>query len=549
MQSTASRAAEFLLLTIVAFGLLAFGAVEPWATAVLEFSCFGLFILSVGELHGRFLAASSLLPAAGATLVIGLIQVMHVRLPTYPKISFPFTVSGWETAQALVLWSAYVVVLAAAPSILARHGAPRRLVWTIFVLGVIVSLVGIAQEAQGNLFYYGLRPIEQGTHPFGPFTNRDHAACLLIVSIVLGLCLCLEAFGRLRASSGSAVGDQVAVFLLLLFLLSVLGMGLFETRSRGAFVALVAALAVLMFFAGYLPGRRNGWLLATILTIAILSVSLACFHSKITALLADPSVRIRFSLYRSGFKMLRDFPMFGLGLGSAMSVFSVYQEMKFWAYVDHVHSDWLELALQVGIVGIAAWSFALVTFVRRAICSCSISPSNIFLVAGAISGVIAIVLHSAIDFPLQLPGIAVLLIIMASLVDSQPLRGTQLRAWRWSRAIPLMILAPLMAYSAKSLIGAWYAHKAISQDLSDQPYYWARAGRWDNQPYYSYRLAATYQELSLQNPEASTVLLRQALASLSTPAREEPLSERFVRYQGDLLRQLGRGADAEGSLP
>src|SRR5262249_43480254 len=100
------------------------------------------------------------------------------------------------------------------------------------------------------------------------------------------------------------------------------------------------------------------------------------------------------------FHMIARRPWTGYGLGTWSVVYPEFATFDTGLAVDHAHNDWAEWTAEGGIPVLAAMAaLAILTF-RRAL------DSRWSL------GVHAVLIHSAVDFPLQIPALAFLLFTM-----------------------------------------------------------------------------------------------------------------------------------------
>src|SRR5881398_3257958 len=226
--------------------------------------------------------------------------------------------------------------------------------------------------------------------------------------------------------------------------------------SRGGRAALLVGLAVagagMASSAGRSPRRR--WAaaavaLALVLT-AGLSVGLWRAADEVRAAEAiDVSLASRLAVSAAGAAIVRDHPLLGTGLGSWLHAFRPYQappvEGGIW---DHAHNDYLELAAEGGLAGVALvllFALALVRAAARrpapAAPVAAPSPDRersaahsrefelpdwraalgqpSFLRWGLVGGVAAILVHSLIDFGLRMPAnFLSLMVVLALLVLS-----------------------------------------------------------------------------------------------------------------------------------
>ena len=153
---------ESLLWSILFFAPAAFGAVEWWARAALEFLIFLLAALCA--FRRDFVSPpNAALLGLGSVLGLGFLQALHAHSLVDTAVFLPFTAARAQTLYALLWWGALIALLWSTCGILRWKGAARRLSWVIFSSGVAVAVIGFLQRWQGNVSYYvGLRPIYVG---------------------------------------------------------------------------------------------------------------------------------------------------------------------------------------------------------------------------------------------------------------------------------------------------------------------------------------------------------------------------------------------------
>lgn len=408
------RACEVTLWFILFFAPAAFGATEWWSRAVIESL---IFILAAMCALRRDFSAPTGGPLWGFVfiLVLGVLQLAQARPLADPAGLLPFTLVRPQTLYAMLLWTAFAALLWSASGILRWEGALQRLSWAIFLIGLFIAVAGILQRGQGNTAYYGLRPIRQG-NPFGPFTNYDHAASWMVVSIFFGVGLFAEGLRRARAPLTERLSKQ----LLIAFALIVQLAAVWETASRGAINALLASALVTAFLAaGALDRAWPRRLSRAGLVFAGLGYALFLYFNPkwlgFTAGGLDISAATRVSMYRSGLSMLADFPVFGTGLGSFRNSFQAYQEPFVTDIVDHIHSSWYEVALESGLLGLGFFGAAvfspLIALGRRLASSEAVARA---IVAGCFAAFFSFALHGLIEFSFQIPANAILFVVVVA---------------------------------------------------------------------------------------------------------------------------------------
>jgi len=210
----------------------------------------------------------------------------------------------------------------------------------------------------------------------------------------------------------------------MLFLLGVTACGIRQTQSRGGLISLaVAVCAVGLLAAGRLrPSARQAARGLVLAAAAGFGFYLHLHPELIGRVFSAPdnSTAERLSMYRSGLRMLGDFPVWGVGLGSAQSVFPAYQEAAVPGLVEHLHCDWLELAVTAGIVGAACYVAAFLLFLGRMRKLWLSAPSREMtaLAFGALAAILAFAVHGLVDFSFQIPANAVVFLALAALLEA-----------------------------------------------------------------------------------------------------------------------------------
>ncbi|MFN8515136.1 MAG: O-antigen ligase family protein [Chloroflexia bacterium] len=251
---------------------------------------------------------------------------------------------------------------------LARHwlrGRELRLLAIgAFVGGAtIVGLLAIGQVATGQ----GVVATEGVRRAIGTYRHPNALALYLVRAV---------AFAAAFVALAGAPRRVVA----LIACLPVIGLALVLTFSRGAFLGLIAALAVLLAFliahqvatrvetlrrkgsraatAGG-DGRTFGLAVAAIAVVAVVLVAAVVGLTLVRA--SSDSLSLRQLIWRSTLEMIRDRPAFGVGLDQFLSQYAPrYIDPSAWdeRYTSHPHNLFLDFWVRLGIMGLAwvAWT-------------------------------------------------------------------------------------------------------------------------------------------------------------------------------------------------
>ncbi|MCM2324293.1 MAG: O-antigen ligase family protein [Oligoflexia bacterium] len=470
-----------------------------------------------------------------------------------PAVWGPFTVSAYGTDRSLLLWMTYAAAIWCTALIFDQPAAVRRLFSAVFLLGCVVAVVGLIQMAQHRLAIYGVRPVAAG-EPFGPYYNRDHAASMLIMAVFCGVGLFWDRVTAYRAARVRPnIFNFAAVQITVLFGVGVLLLGVFHTLSRGALGALLITSAVLALIAVWSSRHRFVWLGLGMAVFAA-AVAMSPVAGRLTGEHLGRSAAFRLSIYRGGLELVRDFPLFGSGLGALRQAYAPYQSASIPGVLEHVHSDWLELLIQTGVVGLALYSFGLLLYLRsclRAIFNNG-NYASFGLACGSAAALLAFMLHGLVEFSFQIPANAVIFFVIVAALGSLAKSGDKSKMLRPSVAIGganivgAICAVILAAVSAPQALASWH-HLTLTDALTptERVEKMSKAIALDAKPRYYFELA---RELAAETPVQSgegVALLRKSLGNADAAVRLDPASPRYRNLQGNLLWRLGRVSDGE----
>src|SRR5256885_7630020 len=206
---------------LIVFGVLAHGAVEDWARAVLE-TCAGLLFLFWAL---RLFFSNDSSDARQVVLSPLLLPLLALALVAAAQLAFHATASIYDTRIELQLLLAYLLILFLAAQAFRTAEDWRVFVWFLMCFGFLVALFGILQHLTFNGKLYWVRELRYGGIPFGPYVNRNHFAGFAELVIPIGLVPLV--LGKVRRERWVIVG-----------LLALLPIGaLFLSASRGGIIS------------------------------------------------------------------------------------------------------------------------------------------------------------------------------------------------------------------------------------------------------------------------------------------------------------------------
>jgi O-antigen ligase len=257
--------------------------------------------------------------------------------------------------------------------------------------------------------------------PTGFFANSNHMATLLVVMIPFLMAL----FGSGLAQRGSTQGSASKIAMLAGAITLVLfGLGMNGSLAGlGLAVPVVAASAMLRV---PLTHRWTHWLLGGVAFLGLASLALVLsspLQNNLTAANAGRSTESRYSTFKTGLAAAADFAPVGSGVGSFVNVYPRYEnpELVSRTYVNHVHNDFIEIALETGVAGLILVALFLLWWGGRLIAIWRSPNIDPFARAASIASA-AILAHSIVDYPLRTAAISAVFSMCAALMV-QPRRG------------------------------------------------------------------------------------------------------------------------------
>jgi O-antigen ligase len=457
-------AMEGWLILCVTAAVLAFGGTEPVSFAVIEvvllggagLALFGLRAVGWRERWRVFFVPASLLGVVTLQLVPFPVRVLgwlrpgeaawNVDSPDSAATGYSIlSIAPHNTREQLIVVVCCVIAYFFARRLGEERGSRRRLVAWLLILGTFEAVYGLVQYLSGwqRIFVYAKKyNLEEAT---GTYINRNHFAGFLEMVIPFGLALVLYEHSKNlslpRGRSGMGVkaviaGDSLPRLGLRLFALVVMIAGLLFSRSRMGIVAGACSL-VLMAAVWGLQGRAGLWIAGLVMgcvALLVLWIGAGPAFGRFGNIgnefgSADES---RISIWRGTGRLIGGHPLLGSGLGTFPVAFTAVQNTFLGKFVNHAHSDYLEIASDVGIPAALLLFGSIVWLLGRVAKTVSFAEGRFekAVALGCLGSIVAILLHSLTDFNLYIPANALMfsLILGLAAATSVSAKGAAARA-------------------------------------------------------------------------------------------------------------------------
>ena len=331
-------------------------------------------------------------------------QALPAREPLVAALQSVDAASGWwpvsltpyRTIAAFLALVPMVVIIVIAIALPLNQRA--MLLWVIVAVAAVSALLGIIQVSSGGPWLY---PRRQGDFAVGLVANRNaHADFILIALLALTTLAHINA-DRLRAPLSRMLVGALALY----FVLSVV-----LTGSRTGMVLLsVPLLHAIWLFHGSTIGKNTWRMLLVVPLTGALSVA---------GLFMTDGGNLQRSLDRFGqtsdgrltdiwpdalYAAQQSWPI-GTGMGSFVPVFESVEQLEVVdeTHPNRAHSDYLEIIIEAGAVGIALVLATLAAFAWRCR-TIMVHQSGLqkVLASFAFGAGLILATHSLVDYPLR----------------------------------------------------------------------------------------------------------------------------------------------------
>lgn len=404
-----------LLAAFLAFGLLALLQAAPLPKAVIA-----------GEIRSKAVADFRQLYAMTT------MQTAGVDVETGTTDAQTMSIAPKRTLLGLTFFTVFVTLLWACARAFGRHGV-AVVAAGIVVLGVAGALASIIQPASRSEAVYGFWYAPKGTRDSAPFINHDHTAGWLVMVLALSGGYLGSTIARLRHVKptwrdrllwlSSADASRTVLTILAA---AVMALAIMLTKSRSGFLCLAWTVFALM----WVTARRQSSAsrrVSVVLTLAAV-VLFAFSWGNVNAVLHrfdEPGADVggRIPIWRDAMHIVRDFPIAGTGLNTFGIAMLHYQTMPGDELFIEAHNDYLQLLAEGGVLLAVPAMVCLVVFVtevRRRFREAADDEQTYWLRIGAVIGLCGIALQECFDFTLQMPGAAVLFVVLAAIAIHRP---------------------------------------------------------------------------------------------------------------------------------
>ncbi len=461
-----------LLVALVFLAPLAIGTVHPWTRAVV----FTTAILTLGLTLADRLTWRKRFPvtvplvALACAIVATAIQLVPLPAGVVARLSpaahelyaqtvgdtrwRPLTLDMSGTVAELAKLGAYFAFFAAAVTYGSQQSRRRHLVAAVAGAATLVATIGLIQTAFGSqdiLFFY--RQEQDGWIPSvvrGTFVNANHFGGLMCLGASAALVLAL----RVPRWRWPALAATLIINVAAVASLSRSGIG---ATLLGQ--ALTYALDRLQTRRGSDWSGSGGRAAVAVVLAAGVGITILVTSAKLereidrTGLAEMEQPYSKFQAWRSASDLVWDYPWTGVGRGAFEQAFTRVSHVGGQVRFPYLENSFLQAVVDWGVpvatllALLAGWGFLVA--IRRL----GEDP----LAIGALAGLVALAVHDTVDFSVEMPGVALPALALASVLFSR--RSSETEAGRRRiRVHEVYYLVP--ALLAAAVVAQWWFPRA-----------------------------------------------------------------------------------------
>jgi O-antigen ligase len=445
-----NRTTLYILLAIVCLVPLPFASVTLWAWPTFAVATALLLAVWAGSLVWRNEDPPvPLRRIAVPALLFGLVVVWIIVQAA------PFTPQSWhhpiwsEAARALgvklsgavsvdpgrtitglarLLW--YAAVFWLALQLCRERDHARRAVAAITIAGVVYATYGLIMEFSGGDLVLWLKKSAYVGDLTSTFINRNSYATYAGLGLICAVAILARRLIEIEVAAPTAFARLTMVLTEVLsrhwhvaVACLILTTALLMTNSRAGVVASFIGLVVFvvaLVLSRSIPSRPAKWFGFSVIAIAVV---FAIFSGRSFAerLATTGPDDYRFAIYGLTVEAIGDAPVLGMGFGTYDRVFQLYRRgsVEFQQPARRAHNTYLENALELGIPAATALVLAVGWLAGLSLLGVLRRHRDAFYPAIGAGGTALVGTHSALDFSLQIPAVAVTYLFLLGLACAQ----------------------------------------------------------------------------------------------------------------------------------
>ncbi len=431
-RSSVFRLSFYLLLFTLFILPLPIGSNRPWAWSLFE------ILIAVTSL----LTALTVRPNTAIAQIkyifpilvpLALLQVWTV-FQILPLTASAITNDAAQSEIALIKGISYCLFIVSCSCHLTDKQKVTHFCYTVVAAVAMQALyaVYLQYSAESHSPVFGMRLGERAT---GSFVYQNHLANYLLIGASLSIGFLISHLTR-RSKSANFKRQMMSVFDALLsskWLIRVsiicIVVALILTRSRmgnAAFFVSLVITSLLALWQMKRPPRVLKWLVLSFIVLDIAIVGALFGIEKVKERVDSTSFQseTRDDVVALSIPLIQEKWLTGTGAGTFYTAFPQVHHYTIHGLYDHAHNEYIQFAVEYGVIPTVMLGLMILYCFYQAIIALRERRDSFYqgLAFGCIMAIIGMLMHIAVDFPLQAPATTVnflAVLILAILCNKQ----------------------------------------------------------------------------------------------------------------------------------
>ena len=261
----------------------------------------------------------------------------------------------------------------------------------------------------------------------GTFVNRNNFAGHLEMTLAIGIGLLVSQLQEKRARDRmewlrNTLKTLMSSKVLLRAILAAMVIGLVMSRSRMGNTAFFSSLLATGFLYAVCRKKLSRGMIILFLSLIVIDtviVSQWFGLDKVVERIEQTRMdtELRADVNPVSLVIIGDFALTGSGAGSFYTTLPAYHDGTWRGFFDLAHNDYLQFPLEFGVPAFLLLVFSVVFGLWQAIQAMRQRRNRLYIGMGfgATMGLVALLIHSTVDFNLQIPANAALFVVLLAI--------------------------------------------------------------------------------------------------------------------------------------
>ncbi len=409
---------DVLVIIIAYFAVFAWGSNEMWAMGLIVFSI--LSVLAIRLISDAWRGSIKINQAWFYFPMLILLVYVGYGLCARSEVRH-------STMIYFCLAISYISVIYLTANGFRTRNRVKALLMSVLFLGAFEAVYGLIQYLGDYDYIWQFNRQHYRELATGTLINHNHYALLVNLCICTGIGYLYYRSSRLLEGYKLSwklvlTAPNAAKLLWVAFWLAVMGLGVVFSMSRMGIVAMIACLGVMAMASKTAESGKRTIAIGLLMIFAVLGMATYIGIDAVLVRYENISLereanQDRVALWRDAWKMIKEHPVLGQGLGTFQWIYPAYESIRPDTPAKYAHNNYLQVLAELGIVGLAVFIWIFVAVWRVAVKNLrnEQDPLARGVGLGTIGAMTAIALQEITDFGLYIPGVALMAAVLIGL--------------------------------------------------------------------------------------------------------------------------------------